>query len=61
MATYTICEIRHSDKGYSFDLVTDENIALVHFLYQEEADAVAALKLARVAVEKATLIKPLLA
>jgi hypothetical protein len=50
-----------SDKGYSFDLVSAENIALVHFLYETDADALAALKRARDVVAKATLIKPLLA
>jgi hypothetical protein len=41
--------------------VSAENIALVHFLYETDADALAALKRARDVVAKATLIKPLLA
>jgi hypothetical protein len=58
MAYYKVSEIQNSDKGYSFDLLNGEDVPLVHFLYEREADALAALKQVRVAVANAKLIKP---
>jgi hypothetical protein len=50
--------MQQSDKGFSFDLLNAENVPLVHFLYEREADALAAIKQVRVAVANAKLIKP---
>ena len=61
MAHYKVSEIQRSDKGFSFDLLNGENASLVHFLYEREADALAALKHVRVAVANAKLVKPQLA
>jgi hypothetical protein len=61
MAYYKVGEIRRSDKGYSFDLLSGEGVPLVHFLYEREADALNALKQIRIAVASARLVTPLLA
>ena len=61
MAYYKVSEIQRSDKGFSFDLLNGENVPLVHFLYERQADALAALKQVRVAVANAKLVKPQLA
>jgi hypothetical protein len=55
---YKVSEIRRSDKGFSFDLLDGGNVALVHFLYEQEALALSAIKQIRVAVADAKLIKP---
>ena len=55
---YTVSATMRSDKGYSFDLINGEHIPLVHFLYQREADAIAAGKQVRVAVANAKLVRP---
>ena len=41
---YKVSEIRRSDKGFSFDLLDGGNVALVHFLYEQEALALSAIK-----------------
>ena len=58
MANYKVSEIQNSDKGFSFDLLNGRDVPLVHFLYEREADALAALEQVRVAVANAKLIKP---
>ena len=46
MAYYRVSEIQNSDKGFSFNLLNGE-MSVVHFLYEREADALAALKQVR--------------
>jgi hypothetical protein len=55
---YTLSAIRRSDKGFSFDLLDGKNVAMVHFLYEQEALALSAVEQIRVAVADAKLIKP---
>ena len=52
MAYYKVSEIQRSDKGFSFDLLNGENVPLVHFLYEREADALPAIKQVRVAAAR---------
>ena len=54
---YKVSQIMRSDKDYSFDIMNEENLPLVHFLYLRESDAIASAKQVRVAVAKAKLIK----
>jgi hypothetical protein len=54
---YKVSQIIRSDKDYSFDIMNEENLPLVHFLYLRESDAIASAKQVRVAVAKAKLIK----
>jgi hypothetical protein len=58
LVAYKVGETIRSDKGYSFDIVNEENVPLVHFLYLRERDAIASQKQVRIAVVNATLIKP---
>jgi hypothetical protein len=58
LVVYKVGEIIRSNKGYSFDIVNEENVPLVHFLYLRERDAIASQKQVRIAIVNATLIKP---
>ncbi len=58
MAYYKVTEIQSSDKGFSFDVLNGENVPLIHFLYEREADALSSLEQLRIAVANAKLIKP---
>jgi hypothetical protein len=58
LMAYKVSAIMRSDKGYSFDLTSADNVPLVHFLYLREGDAIAAAKQVRVAVANAKLVKP---
>jgi hypothetical protein len=58
LMAHKVSAIMRSDKGYSFDLTSADNVPLVHFLYLREGDAIAAAKQVRVAVANAKLVKP---
>jgi hypothetical protein len=59
LVAYKVSEIIRSDKDDSFDIMNEENLPLVHFLYLICAKATPSpLPQVRAAVAKAKLIKP---
>ena len=51
---YKVSQIIRSDKDYSFDIMNEENLPLVHFRFAE-SDAIASAKQVRVAAAKLSL------
>lgn len=53
-----VSEVVRADDGYGFNITNGYSVPLVHFNYDREQDAIAAVKQVRVAISRAKSVKP---